>query len=141
MKKLILLFFLFIFAVKICYAFNISPHRYELNVVRGKTYKIEFKIVNVYDYTISVKPCFYDKKLPENQKQQISSKKWIKKITPEKFVLKPKKTKKVKVKIYIPKEMAGKSAVMISFPIEKLEAEQLPVQMVVSVPVYVSLRE
>lgn len=141
MKKNIFLILIFsiLTDIGIIYAFNISPHRHHLNVSPGKTYTISFQIVNVYDYKISIEPSFYNKKMPE-QNYDINLDKWIK-IKPKKFILKPKQTKKVTVKISVPRQILKKSVVMISFPIENLEQKNSPVQLVVSVPVYINVKE
>ena len=122
------------------YAFNISPHRYELNLRAGDTTKIRFSVTNVYNYKISVKPCFYDKFVnEENRSIGIDCSKWIKYVRPGKFVLGHGKTKKITIKISIPGEAKGQMSAMISFPIQGIGQDFSPVQLMVSVPVYVTI--
>jgi hypothetical protein len=122
------------------YAFNISPHRYELHLRAGDTAKVKFNVTNVYDYKISVEPCFYDKFVSEeNRSMGMDCSKWIRYVRPEKFVLGPGKTKKITIKISIPEGAEDRLAAMISFPIQGVGQDFSPVQLMVSVPVYVTI--
>jgi len=138
--NLLVLPFLVFLLPALCASFNISPHRYELHLRAGDTARIRFNVTNVYDYKISVEPCFYDKFVnEENRSIGIDCSKWIKYVKPGKFVLGPGKTRKITVKISIPRAAKGKLAAMISFPIQGIGQDFSPVQLMVSVPVYVTI--
>jgi len=122
------------------YAFNISPHRYELHLHAGDTTKIRFNVTNVYDYKILVEPYCYDKFVSkENRLKGIDCSKWIRYVRPAKFVLDAGKMKKITVKISVPKGAKGRMSAMISFPIQGVGQGFSPVQLMVSVPVYVTI--